>query len=287
MTYDQLLRHFTTSLTPLYGDTEARAIAETAVRSLTGWSRTDMLLNGDRTVSEPSASRFDGILARLMRHEPLQYILGETYWHGLTLRVTPDVLIPRPETSELVDIIADAERGRSDLRVIDLCTGSGCIAVALALTLPFPEVTAVDISDAALAVAAANASLCRARVRCVRADVLGPLPFPDRSADIIVSNPPYVAESEKKDMSPNVLDFEPALALFVPDADPLRYYTAIARSARSVLVPGGRLYFEINPLFADPLEAMLRAEGYVSVSVINDIHRRKRFVKCSLPDDQA
>lgn len=287
MTYDQLLRHFTTSLTPLYGDTEARAIAETAVRSLTGWSRTDMLLNGDRTVSEPSASRFDEILARLMRHEPLQYILGETYWHGLTLRVTPDVLIPRPETSELVDIIADAERGRSDLRVIDLCTGSGCIAVALALTLPFPEVTAVDISDASLAVAAANASLCRARVRCVRADVLGSLPFAPRSADIIVSNPPYVVESEKKDMSPNVLDFEPALALFVPDADPLRYYTAIARSTRTVLVPGGRLYFEINPLFADPLEAMLRAEGYASVTVINDIHRRKRFVKCALPDDQA
>lgn len=278
MTLRQLLDNGRARLAPLYGQGEADWMMRIIMEYLKGWKQADLLLRADEEVSDFIAGKADAIIARLLDNEPLQYILGETYWHGMTLKVTPDVLIPRPETSELVDLIT-SENTAPDLNVLDVCTGSGCIAVALANTLPFSKVTGTDISDAALAVARENASLRKLKVGFMHSDALGQFPFDDGSMDIVVSNPPYITESEKKEMEPNVLDHEPGLALFVPDADPLRFYTAISREGFRVTRPGGRIYFEINPLFARQVSRMMTETGWDAVQILPDMHGKQRFAK--------
>lgn len=278
MTLRQLLDNGRTRLAPLYGQSEADWMMRIIMEYLKGWEQADLLLRADEEVSDFIAGKADAIIARLLDNEPLQYILGETYWHGMTLKVTPDVLIPRPETSELVDLIT-SENTASDLNVLDVCTGSGCIAVALANTLPFSKVTGTDISDAALAVARENASLRKLKVGFMHSDALGQFPFDDGSMDIVVSNPPYITESEKKEMEPNVLDHEPGLALFVPDSDPLRFYTAIFREGFRVTRPGGKIYFEINPLFARQVSRMMTETGWDDVQILPDMHGKQRFAK--------
>lgn len=278
MTLKQLLDNGRARLAPLYGQGEADWMMRIIMEYLKGWKQADLLLRADEEVSDFIAGKADAIIARLLDNEPLQYILGETYWHGMTLKVTPDVLIPRPETSELVDLIT-SENTAPDLNVLDVCTGSGCIAVALANTLPFAEVIGTDISDAALAVARENASLRKLKVGFIHSDALGQFPFDDGSMDIVVSNPPYITESEKKEMEPNVLDHEPGLALFVPDADPLRFYTAISREGFRVTRPGGKIYFEINPLFARQVSQMMTETGWDDVQILPDMHGKQRFAK--------
>lgn len=282
MTLRQLLDNGRSRLEPLYGSGEAEWMMRIIMEYLKGWKQADLLIRADEEVSDFISGKVDAIIGRLLQHEPLQYILGETYWHGMTLKVTPDVLIPRPETSELVDIIA-GENSASDLRVLDVCTGSGCIAVALATTLPFAVVTGTDISDKALDVARENASLRKLKVNFIKSDALRPLPFDDNSLDIIVSNPPYIVESEKKDMDANVLDHEPSLALFVPDSDPLKFYTPIAHEGLRAAAPGGRVYFEINPLFASQTADMMRSEGWDDVQILPDMHGKQRFAKAVKP----
>lgn len=278
MTLRQLLDNGRARLAPLYGQGEADWMMRIIMEYLKGWKQADLLLRADEEVSDFIAGKADAIIARLLDNEPLQYILGETYWHGMTLKVTPDVLIPRPETSELVDLIT-SENTAPDLNVLDVCTGSGCIAVALANTLPFSKVTGTDISDAALAVARENASLRKLKVGFMHSDALGQFPFDDGSMDIVVSNPPYITESEKKEMEPNVLDHEPGLALFVPDSDPLRFYTAISREGFRVTRPGGKIYFEINPLFARQVSRMMTETGWDDVQILPDMHGKQRFAK--------
>lgn len=282
MTLRQLLDNGRARLAPLYGQGEADWMMRIIMEYLKGWKQTDLLLRADEEVSDFIAGKADTIIARLLDNEPLQYILGETYWHGMTLKVTPDVLIPRPETSELVDLIT-SENTAPDLNVLDVCTGSGCIAVALANTLPFAKVTGTDISDAALAVARENASLRKLKVGFIHSDALGQFPFDDGSMDIVVSNPPYITDSEKKEMEPNVLDHEPGLALFVPDADPLRFYTAISREGFRVTRPGGKIYFEINPLFARQVSRMMTETGWDDVQILPDMHGKQRFAKGTRP----
>lgn len=278
MTLRQLLDNGRARLAPLYGQGEADWMMRIIMEYLKGWKQADLLLRADEEVSDFIAGKADAIIARLLDNDPLQYILGETYWHGMTLKVTPDVLIPRPETSELVDLIT-SENIAPDLNVLDVCTGSGCIAVALANTLPFSKVTGTDISDAALAVARENASLRKLKVGFMHSDALGQFPFDDGSMDIVVSNPPYITESEKKEMEPNVLDHEPGLALFVPDSDPLRFYTAISREGFRVTRPGGKIYFEINPLFARQVSRMMTETGWDDVQILPDMHGKQRFAK--------
>lgn len=248
----------------------------TILEYLKGWDQVELAVRSGDEVSDFIAGKVDAIVDRLLNDEPLQYIIGETYWHGMTLKVTPDVLIPRPETSELIDMIADRNSG-SDLAVLDLCTGSGCIAVALATVLPFSHVSAMDVSEAALKVAEENSALRKVKVDFRKGDVLSPLPYDDGEFDIIVSNPPYIAEDEKKDMDKNVLDHEPALALFVPDDDPLKFYKPIAREGLRVAKPGGQLWFEINPRFASELSEMMTAEGWEDVAILLDSNGKKRF----------
>lgn len=269
------LKEITRLLAPGEGEGEARAMARLIFHHLKGWSVTDLIINSDTVLSDFILGKLDDIVSRVLAGEPVQYVLGEARFYGMDLRVTPDVLIPRQETEELVDMIVKGNEA-SDLRVLDVGTGSGAIAIALSRNLRFPEITAIDISPAALEVARANAASLHARVRFVESDVFTYEPEPE-SFDIIVSNPPYVAESEKKDMSPNVLGHEPALALFVSDSEPLIYYSRIAGIAAGALVPGGKLYFEINPLFVAGLRELLEAEGFADIKIIDDISHRPRF----------
>lgn len=285
MTLRQLTDKSIDRLSPLYETSEARWLVRTALEHFTGMSRTDMMLRSDQEASEMLIHNVSGVVDRLLDNEPIQYILGETYWHGLTLKVTPDVLIPRVETSELIDIINDDYAGRSDLKVLDLCTGSGCIAIALARTLPFSRVTATDISAGALRVARENAADCKVKITFQQGDLLAGVGLPDGSMDIIVSNPPYICDSEKAGMSANVLDYEPHSALFVPDDDPLKFYRAISREGIRLAVAGGRLYLEINPLHVSELTAMLADDGWTEVEALRDMHGRERFVKALKPAD--
>ncbi len=275
-TLRQLSDSVRSRLAPMYGDGEARWLFRIIMEHVKGWDQTELAVRSDKEVTDFTISRVDEAVKRLLDGEPIQYIFGDTYWYGMTLKVTPDVLIPRPETEELVDLIVRQNSGEN-LRVLDVCTGSGCIAVALAKTLKFPTVTAIDISEAALAIARENAAVQKVKVDFRKADALT-LRMPDETFDIIVSNPPYVMESEKGGMDRNVLEHEPGLALFVSDDDPLKFYKAIARMACTALADNGTLYFELNPLTADELKAWMTADGWSDVQLLPDIHSKIRFM---------
>ncbi len=280
MTVKECIRDIRLRLSPIYGEGEAKAMTRLIFHSLKGWNVTDMIIHEGDEVSEYIAGKISDIVGRLLKNEPIQYILGEAYFYGLNLFVDPSTLIPRPETEELVDMIIKEWGSRSDLRVLDIGTGSGAIAIALSRNLPFSEVTAIDISQEALKVAERNASNLKARIRFINEDVFSFSPHP-HSFDIIVSNPPYIDESEKAEMESNVLDYEPHSALFVPDATPLIFYSRIAEIASKALDRGGRLYFEINPLHAGQLLTMLRNEGFIKVECHRDIHGKERFISAT------
>ena len=276
-TLKQLLDSSRSRLTPVYGGSEASWLLRIIMEHLKGWDQVELLMRADKEVSDFLVSSVNAVIDRLLHHEPIQYIFGDTYWHGMTLKVSPDVLIPRPETEELVDIIVK-DNQQSDLKVLDVCTGSGCIAVALAKFMNFPQVTAIDISQPALAIARENATLQKVKVKFETADALDLGKTLTGKYDIIVSNPPYVMESEKSAMDSNVLDHEPALALFVPDRDPLKFYKAIATYAYTALEDKGRLYFELNPLTADVLREWLSQSGWNDVTLLPDINTKTRFL---------
>lgn len=273
----ELQRQIVSTLSPRYGEREAKAMMRLVFYALKGWDLTALTVNYDREVSDYTIEKVKDIVRRLEKGEPLQYILGTARFYGMNLGVSQAVLIPRPETEELVDIIV-RQNPEKDLRVLDIGTGSGAIAIALSRNLKFPTVTALDVSEKALEVATRNASDLHADINFVRQDVFTYRPEPN-SYDIIVSNPPYVTEAEKKQMDRNVLDFEPPLALFVPDDNPLLYYSRIAEIALTALRKNGRLYFEINPLFASDLKRMLINMGYREVELLEDISFKLRFAK--------
>lgn len=274
------LKKLRDALRPIYGNRETEAIIRIIFHYVKGWDTTGMIIHEPDLLSPFVKSEIDAILKRLLKHEPIQYVTGEARFHGRDLHVTPDVLIPRPETDELVDIIADDAGETADLRVLDIATGSGCIPIALCRTLRFPLVEALDVSEAAIKVAKENAMNLKANVRFINADIFEWQPE-SYSLDIIVSNPPYIDECEKKDMEPNVLDYEPHSALFVPDSDPLVFYRRIADIAADALAPGGRLYFEINPKHAGELADLLAGKGFDAVSVLKDSYGKDRFIKCN------
>jgi len=275
MTVNEIARHVVDRLTPRFGQGEAKAMMRIIFENLKGWSPVDIAVKSNEEITGFMSGKVDAVLERLLADEPIQYIFGNADFYGLKLKVTQDTLIPRPETAELVDIIV-RDNNQKDLRVLDLCTGSGCIAVALARKLPFAEVTATDISDAALAVARENARALHVAVDFRHADLLAGEPR-GCSYDIIVSNPPYIAEKERDAMEPNVLEHEPALALFVPDAYPLEFYRAIFRLAGDALAPGGRIYLEINPVYASELKSLAVSEGVGSFDLIRVSFGKIRF----------
>lgn len=275
----EILRRIADPLVALYGEREAANIALLAVSELAG-------LNPSALLTEPNApigdQDWDGVIARLTGGEPVQYVLGNTEFCGLRIAVRPGVLIPRPETEELVQWIVRREAGAP--AVLDVGTGSGCIALAIKHLLPDTQVFAADVSDQALAIAAENSGKLNTPVTFRRADALTDLAevFPEQF-DVIVSNPPYVPHADLRTMHTNVRDHEPHEALFVPDDDPLLFYRAICRTARRMLRPGGRLYFEIYHLHADAMRTMLAEEGYTHTEVRDDFTGKPRMT-CSRAD---
>lgn len=276
MTVGQLADDIRRRLLPVYDGREAQWIIRIIFEYLLNYTPVDTAIRRNDPVPSFIIPKADGIVDRLLRHEPIQYITGEAQFCGLHLKVNPSVLIPRPETEELVDIIVKQWGQVPDATVLDLGTGSGCIAIALARALRFPQVTAVDISPEALAVARENAAAFRTRIDFKQADMLD-MPAADGQWDIIVSNPPYIADHERSTMDANVTDYEPASALFVPDRDPLLFYRAISRYAATALSPRGTLYFEINPLYVDELRRMLQLYGFSNTVIIADMQARQRF----------
>ena len=347
MTYNQLWKR----LTAIYNEREAQAIVRTVLDALFGMSLTDICLGKVTQLSADDTTRLEKIMQRLEKSEPVQYVLGAEWFAGRLFDVAPGVLIPRPETEDLVKWACDEakekekednskeERGKEEKEVskkgeapqkeeqllssplkeeeeglrkgkdasqkeeqplssllknnkevsekgeevphpsiLDIGTGSGCIAITVALALPQARVTAWDISTDALAIAAGNAHRLGASVRFEHQDALN-APDDEERWDVIVSNPPYICDRERADMSDNVLSYEPELALFVPDSDPLLFYRAIARYASKALKPGGRLLFETNTAYAHEVAQAMADEGFTAIEVRNDCFGKPRMVK--------
>ena len=347
MTYNQLWKR----LTAIYNEREAQAIVRTVLDALFGMSLTDICLGKVTQLSADDTTRLEKIMQRLEKSEPVQYVLGAEWFAGRLFDVAPGVLIPRPETEDLVKWACDeakekekednskGERGKEEKEVskkreaqkkeeqplssplkeeeeglrkgedasqkeeqllsslfknnkevpekgeeaphpsiLDIGTGSGCIAITVALALPQARVTAWDISTDALAIAAGNAHRLGASVRFEHQDALS-APDDEERWDVIVSNPPYICDRERADMSDNVLSYEPELALFVPDSDPLLFYRAIARYASKALKPGGRLLFETNTAYAHEVAQVMADEGFTAIEVRNDCFGKPRMVK--------
>jgi release factor glutamine methyltransferase len=279
MTVSETKNEIIVQLERAVGQDEAVAMMREIFFAVRGYSPIDIVLYGHREVSEETAQRILQIVKRVVEGEPLQYVLGQAFFMGMEFKVTPATLIPRQETSQLVDRIVDDMRGVTDARVLDIGTGSGCIAIALSRALKFAEVEGIDISDAALAVARENAENMRTKVHFEHADALNLVSKPD-TYDVIVSNPPYIAESERADMEARVYAYEPESALFVPDNNPLIFYKAIAEFAIESLRQKGRLYFEINPIFTNRLREMLSAIGFSEVEIVRDYRGNLRFAIC-------
>ena len=284
MTTQQFTASLATALAAVYPASEAQSIAAVVAEHLLGFSPLQRRMQATAPVPAAVLAQLPAVQARLLAHEPVQYVLGTAHFAGLELEVTPATLIPRPETEELVQLIARAHAGRPGRpgqRVLDVGTGSGCLAIALARELPQAQVLAVDISAGALAVAGRNAAHYAPGVRLAQVDILAGLPagVEPASLDILVSNPPYVRESERALMRENVLAWEPATALFVPDHDPLLFYRRLAVVGEALLRPGGGIWLEINEALGAETAALFGREAFEQVAVVDDFLGRPRFVR--------
>ncbi len=283
-TYGELWRR----LTSIYGENEAKAIARRVFETRFGLSLADIYCGKADCMTESEAEELEFIASRLVKGEPVQYVLGTETFGGRDFKVDSGVLIPRPETEELCSAIAEEWRNRSvstaagkqPIDILDIGTGSGCIAVTLALNVENAAVTAWDISPQALAVARGNAQSHGASVAFEERDALHP-PHDTERWDVIVSNPPYICQKEKAGMERNVLDHEPHLALFVPDDNPLLFYRAIAGYGTTALKHGGQLWFEVNAAYADDTAIMLTEAGYTEATILTDCFGQQRFVKAT------
>lgn len=259
-----------------YPSEEIKNMSKLISCEILGQSVVDYYLGKDIILSEKDEQSLKNILFRLRKNEPIQYIQGIARFYGRSFRVFPGVLIPRPETEELVGYML-AELS-SDSSILDIGTGSGCIAITLAKELSHSRVTAWDISEDALRIARMNSEALDAQITFKRRNVLGYTPGGQLDLDAIVSNPPYVTESEAKEMEPNVLNWEPHTALFVPDDDPLIFYRRIGCLGMQMLKEGGRVYFEINRAFGVQMLNLLTNMGYQNVRLLKDISGNDRFI---------
>jgi release factor glutamine methyltransferase len=249
-----------------------------------GYTRTDLSLNTNNRVSESELLKLNDTVKRLKKKEPIQYILGETWFHGLKFKVNADVLIPRPETEELVEWLLNQSghihtSQNNEFKILDIGTGTGCIAIALKKNLTTAAVYALDISEKALEVARANAVLNNADIQFIHADILHPEFRTENHFDLIISNPPYILPSEKANMNANVLEYEPELALFVTETDPLLFYRKIADFAQNRLTERGQLFFEINENKGEEIKNLLGSLGFRQVEIKKDLNGKDRMVK--------
>ena len=283
MNYEQLCQR----LFNVYDAGEAKAIVRWVLDVRFGLSTADIYCGKVTQLSSNDQAELEKIMLRLEKAEPVQYVLGVADFCGRQFHVAPGVLIPRPETSELCRIIEEGgtRKEKREYQILDIGTGSGCIAITLALDIPDSKVTAWDISDAALSIAEGNAKALGANVTFQHQDALNIscssflVPPSSINWDVIVSNPPYICRREADEMEENVLKYEPDTALFVPDDDPLLFYRHIMNYAKWALKQGGRLYFEINPLYADSIVEQLLQLGFADAEKINDQFGKTRFIK--------
>ena len=271
-----VIERFRQDLAENYDEGEARAIVRTVFAERLGWDPGQMELKKFESMSESELLKVYLPLKRIVSGEPVQYVIGEVRFHGLRIQVNGSVLIPRPETEELVERIIDSCT-TAPQRIIDIGTGSGCIALALKAAFPDADVMGVDVSEEALKTATTNARLNELIVEWRKLDVLDPtITFPP--ADLIVSNPPYVPRSEAPTIARHVLDHEPHKALFVPTSDPLLFYRVIGQKARASIVPGGPLWFEGHPATIHAAAVALRGQGWKKVEVLRDLSGKSRFI---------
>ena len=273
-------RHFTALLVEIFPQREAEQLMRILLEDLFGidWNR--QLMNPDLRIDEHQHYQLGEAVKRLLAGEPVQYVTGMARFNDLLLKVSPAVLIPRPETEELVQKIGTSLPKEKNIRIWDIGTGSGCIAIALAKQFPSAEVVAFDVSEEALQIAKENAESNGAVVTFVHDDVLNPTSdYFTQPVDLVVSNPPYVCESERTTMEANVLDWEPEKALFVPDDDPLRFYRQILALAKKQLNPDGQVWFEINERMGEEMLSLCHKIGFSNAEVLEDFAGKPRFVK--------
>ncbi len=263
-------------LSKSYEPQEANGLARIIFCDILGLSNVDYYLCKDIDLSGNEEEKVKSILQRLEKYEPIQYIEGKKYFSGREFFVRQGVLIPRPETEELVELAAQA--CKPNAKILDIGTGSGCIAISLSKKLPEAEVHAWDISEVALEVAKQNNAQLKAAVHFEQHDILTYQATGAEAFDLIISNPPYIAESEKAEMEPNVLAWEPSIALFVPDNDPLLFYRRIGELALRMLTPNGKLFFEINRAYGDATKQLLCNQGYKNIHIQKDLSGNDRFV---------
>ncbi|MBN2637012.1 MAG: peptide chain release factor N(5)-glutamine methyltransferase [Prolixibacteraceae bacterium] len=273
------IQYIKNELRSIYPESEIQGFIKIVLEWATGWNYTVQHLNRQVKLDETVRQKIYSVVKRLKDNEPIQYILGETEFFGLNIKVTPSVLIPRPETEELVYWIIEKNKKQRP-KILDIGTGSGCIALSLKSNLGDAEVEGVDFSEPALEIAKENASLNQLNVSFFKADILLWEKFNWHNYDIIVSNPPYIRESEKLMMQKNVLDYEPESALFVSDNDPLVFYSRIVAFAQQKLFKGGQLFFEINENMDREMYDLLSSFGFRNINLKCDINEKKRMIYC-------
>jgi len=271
-------------LVAIYPEKECYNLVNSLIFSVTGIEKKEIALDPGRIIEEDIENLLSQGLHELLGHKPVQYVTGIAYFYGLELAVNPSVLIPRTETEELVKWVADDHKEKAGLKVLDIGTGSGCIILALGRLLKQPHLTALDVSENAIKTASVNADRSGIRVDFKMINILDESEWDELGIyDLIVSNPPYVKESEKSLMQSNVLDFEPSQALFVPDDEPLLFYRAIAGFSRQHLSGNGKLYLEINENLGKEAVFLLKNEGYAEIFLKKDMQGKDRMIRCSLP----
>lgn len=281
MTVHEIKKEIRDTLFAYVGSSEAEAMSRLIIEEVKGYTPVEVVINANRELLPDTIKHIRHIVKKVSEGQPLQYLLGTTWWRGRKFMVNPTVLIPRPETSELVDIIVKENKGRNDLSVLDIGTGSGCIAISLYLDLSFSKVTAIDISESAIITAEKNARELRAKVDFHNIDIfkVDSSDIKDNRFDIIVSNPPYILECEKSMISPRVKDYEPNIALFVEDNKKIDIYKKIIEYSSTNLNTDGKLYLEINPLCAEDIKQELKKTSFEEIEIIRDYKGNIRFAK--------
>ncbi len=280
-----IIRFFRNELKGIYEKEELEIIIAYCFEEFLNIKRTDLILLANNTVSESELLKFNFAVKELKKHKPIQYVLGKADFYGLKFIVNEHVLIPRPETEELVHLIikdSQISNAKPQISLLDIGTGSGCISVALKKNIPSAKIYALDISEDALKVAKQNAEMNNVEIDFILDDILNPkskILNPESNFDILVSNPPYICISEKDQMQKNVLDHEPHLALFVSDGDPLLFYKAIADFALKKLNPNGKIYFEINQVYGEEVKLILESKGFKNVELMKDINNKNRIFR--------